>query len=104
MNPVVKNFRQKKRPINQMLKPKMQKELMKIRDGRIIKPIRHSSWVSNLVPVRKKNGHIRLCVHFKNLNVSSLKDNYPLPNMEAMLQKVTGYELLSMMDGFLGYK
>lgn len=40
---------------------------------------------------------------FKNLNVSSLKDNYLLPNMEAMLQKVTRCELLSMMDGFSGY-
>ena len=40
---------------------------------------------------------------FKNLNIASLKDNYGLPNMEAMLQQVTGFELLSMMDGFLGY-
>jgi len=35
--------------------------------------------------------------------MSSLKDNYPLPNMEAILQKATGCELLSMMDGFSGY-
>ena len=35
--------------------------------------------------------------------MSSLKDNYYLPNMEAMLQKVTSSELMSMMDGFLGY-
>ena len=58
---------------------------MKLRDAGIIKPIKHSSWVSNLVPIRKKNGDIRLCVDFKNLNLSSLKDNYCLPNMEAML-------------------
>jgi len=80
----------------------MLEELTKLRDGAIIKPIRHSSWISNLVPVKKKNGDIRLCVDFRNLNKSSLKDNYPLPNMEA-LQKVTGCEMLSMMDGFLGY-
>lgn len=40
---------------------------------------------------------------FKNLNTSSLKDNYCLPNMEAMLQRVTRSELMSMMDGFSGY-
>lgn len=79
-----KPFRQKKRPINPTLAPKMQEELMKLRDVGIIKLIRNSSWVSNLVPVRKKNGDIRLCVDFRNLNVSSLKDNYPLPNLEAM--------------------
>ena len=76
---------------------------MKLRDARIIKPLRHSSWVSNLVPIRKKNGDIRLCVDFRNLNMSSLKYNYCLPNMEAMLQKVTGSKLMYMMDGFSGY-
>lgn len=59
---------------------------MKLRDGRIIKPIRNSSWVSNLVLVKKKNGDIRICFDFINLNIASLKDNYGLPNMEAMLQ------------------
>ena len=76
---------------------------MKSRDRGIIKPIRYSTWVSNLVPVKKKNGDIRLCVDFKNLNIASLKDNYGLPNMEAMLQQVTRFELMSMMDGFSGY-
>lgn len=66
----------------------------------IIEPIRYSTWVSNLVSVRKNNGDIRLCVDFRN--VSSLKDNYALPNMEALLQKDAGNELLSMMDGFVG--
>lgn len=74
-----------------------------MRDARIIKLIRHSSWVSNLVLVRKKNGNIRLCVDFRNLNISSLKDNYGLPNMEAMLQRVTCLELMSMMDGVSSY-
>src|SRR5271156_3663020 len=99
----VKPFRQKQRPINPLLAPKIQQELMKLKDAGIIQPIRHSTWVSNLVHVRKKNGDIRLCVDFINLNVASLKDNYSLPNMEAMLHKVTGCELLSMMDGFSGY-
>ena len=35
--------------------------------------------------------------------MSSLKDNHGLPNMDAMLQRVTRFELMSMMDGFLGY-
>lgn len=71
--------------------------MTKLRDAGIIEPIRHSSWVSNLVPIIKKNGDIRLCVDFINLNVASLKDNYGLPNMEAMLHKVTGCDLLCMM-------
>lgn len=41
----IKPFRQKQRPVNPTLAPKMQEELMKLRDGGIIKPIKHSTWV-----------------------------------------------------------
>jgi hypothetical protein len=72
-------------------------------EAKIIAPTRHSTWVSNLVVVRKKTCEIRLCVDFKNLNVSSKKDNYPLPNMEHLLQRITGSTMMSLLDGFSGY-
>jgi hypothetical protein len=59
--------------------------------------------VANLVPVRKKSGEIRLCVDFWNLNKVSLKDNYLLPNVDFILQKVVGSQKMSMLDGFSGY-
>jgi hypothetical protein len=86
-----------------MLLPIMEKEVKKILDAKIIIPLRHSEWVANLVPVRKKNGEIRLCVDFRNLNRSSKKDNYPLPKMEHILQRVTGSSRMSMIDGFSSY-
>jgi ribonuclease HI len=98
-----KPFKQKLRPINPMLLPVMEKEVKKLLDAQIIVPLRYSDWVANLVPVRKKSGEIRLCVDFRNLNRSSRKDNYPLPNMEHILQKVTGASRISMIDGFSGY-
>jgi hypothetical protein len=55
------------------------------------------------VPIRKKNGETRLCVDFRNLNESSLKDNYPLPKMDTILQKLVGANRVSMIDGFFGY-
>jgi hypothetical protein len=70
---------------------------------KIIVPLRYSEWVANLVPVRKKNGKIRLCVDFRNLNRSSLKDNYPLPKMDHVLEKVVGANKISMIDGFSRY-
>ena len=51
-------------------------------DAKIIVTLRFSKWVANLVPVRKKNGEIILCVDFRNLNRVSLKENYPLPKMD----------------------
>jgi ribonuclease HI len=96
-------FKQKLRQINPTLLPVMEREVKKLLDAQIIVPLRYSSWVANLVPVRKKSGEIRLCVDFRNLNRSSRKDNYPLPNMEHILQRVTGASRISMIDGFSGY-
>ena len=53
--------------------------------------------------VRKKNGQIYLCVDFRDLNQAPIKDNYPLTNMESLLQQVTRSILMFMMDVFLGY-
>jgi transposase InsO family protein len=69
----------------------------------IIAQTRHSSWCSNLVVARKKNGKIRLCIDFRNLNIACTKDHYPLPKMETLLQRVTGSGMISMLDGFSGY-
>ena len=44
-----------------------------------------------------------MCVDFRNLNRASLKDNYPLPKIEQILQKVVGAQRISMVDGFSGY-
>ena len=56
-----------------------------------------------MVPVRKKNGDIRIYIDFRNLNKSCQKGNFPLPTMEQILRKVAGFELMSFLDGFSGY-
>ena len=88
LKPNVKRFHQKLRRINLSLFPIIEKEVKKLLDAKIIVSLRYSSWVANLFLVRKKNGEIKLCVDFRNLNKSSLKDNYPLPKIEQILQKV----------------
>lgn len=98
-----KPFRQKLRQINPKLAPLVQKELSKMLAAGIIAQTRHSTWCSNLVIVRKKNGTIRLCVNFQNLNLVCMKDNYPLPNMETLLQRVTSSGMMSLLDGFSRY-
>lgn len=53
--------------------------------------------------VRKKNGAIRLCVDFKNLNIACEKDFYPLPKIKILLQRVAGLRMMSLLDGFSSY-
>ena len=72
------------------LVPIIEKEVKRLFNAKIIVTLRFSRWVANLVPVRKKNGKIRLCVDFRNLNKVSLKDNYLLPKMDQILQRVVG--------------
>jgi hypothetical protein len=99
----IKPFRQKLRQINPILFLVIEKEVKKILNANIIVPLRYFEWVANLVPVRKKSGEIRLCVDFRKLNHSSLKDNYPLPKMDNVLEKVVGANIISMIDGFSSY-
>ncbi len=75
----IKPHQKKLRQINPLLMPIMEKEVKKLLDAKIIVPLRYSDWVANLVPMRKRNGEIRLCVVFRNLNRCSRKDKYPLP-------------------------
>eukprot|EP00253_Pinus_taeda_P004694 PITA_04694 len=103
MLPDQKPIQQKLRKIHPNLESQIKSELNKLLKAKIIFPVRHSNWVSNMVPVRKKNGDIRICIDFRNLNRASLKDNFPLPTMEQILQSVAGSELISFLDGFSGY-
>jgi hypothetical protein len=98
-----KTFKQKLRIIIPKLKPLVKIELGKLRKAGIIFPIRHSEWIFNPIIVRKKSGEIRLCADFRDLNKASIKYNYPLPNMEMLLQQVIGSALMSMLDGFSRY-
>ena len=103
LKPEAKPYQQKLRRINPALLPTIEREIKKMLYAHSILPLRYSNWVANLVPVRKKNREIRLCVDFRNLNKASLKDNYPLPKMDQLLQMVSGAQIISMLDGFSGY-
>jgi len=89
--------------MNPKMPPIIQQELQKLYEAKIIEPIRYSNWVANVVPVRKKTSEIRVCIDFRNLNSASLKDNYPLLSMEHVLQAITGFGMMSMLDGLSGY-
>jgi hypothetical protein len=58
MKPQTFPFQQKLRKMHPKLEPTVQKELNKLLSAKIIFPVRHTQWVSNLVPVQKKNGEI----------------------------------------------
>jgi hypothetical protein len=78
---------------------------VEVEEGEIIIDfcVKYSEWVSKLVLIHKMNGYIWLCVDFHTLNKERVKDNLMLPNMELILQQVVGSQMMSLLDGFLGY-
>lgn len=55
------------------------------------------------VPVPKKDGKVRMCIDFRNLNKASPKDDFPLPHIDVLIDHTAGHEMLSMLDDFSGY-
>jgi hypothetical protein len=59
--------------------------------------------VSNPVPVNKKQGTIRVCKDFRDMNKACPKDNFSTSFIDQILDECTGSKVFSIMDGFPGY-
>ncbi|XP_040369471.1 uncharacterized protein LOC121051315 [Rosa chinensis] len=51
----------------------------------------------------QKNGKMRVCVDYRDLNLATPKDVYPMPVADMLVDAVVGHELLPFMDGTAGY-
>ncbi|XP_039311343.1 uncharacterized protein K02A2.6-like [Solenopsis invicta] len=68
----------------------------------IIQPSR-SSYCARVIPIRKKNGLLRLCVDLRPLNSRISKQKYPFLVIEDCLARLFGktvFTLLDLKDGF----
>nr|GMC46575.1 uncharacterized protein LOC109150426 [Ipomoea batatas] len=75
-------------------------EVNKLIEAGFIREVKYQTWISSIVLERKKNGQIRVCVDFRDLNVACPKDDFPLPITELMINAVTGHEIMSFMDSY----
>jgi hypothetical protein len=61
-------------------------------DAGFIRPCRDVEWVSNIVPIEKKNtGKIQVCIDFRNLNKAAPKDEYPMPIADMLINNASGH-------------
>ena len=81
----------------------VKKEIENLLEVGFIRSIDYSEWMANIVPVKKPTSEIRVCTNFKDLNKACPKDDFPLPNIDMIIDSLARYEMLSFMDGFLGY-
>ena len=81
----------------------MKKEIEKLLEVGFIRSIDYSEWMANIVLVKKPTGEIRVCIDFRDLNKACPKDDFPLPNIDNIVDAIASHEMLSLMDGFSGY-
>lgn len=62
-----------------------------------------SPWVSPAVMVKKKDGTLRLCIDYRKLNAITIKDSYPMPRIDEILDQLAGNVWFSTIDLKAGY-
>jgi hypothetical protein len=62
-----------------------------------------SPYSSNMLLVDKKDGSKRFCVDYRTLNANTVKDTYPLPNVDDILDQLRGCMFFSQLDLASGY-
>jgi len=68
-----------------------------------LRVVNYQEWLANVVLVPKKDGKVRMCVDFQDLNKASPKDDFPLPHIDILVHDIARHAILSFMDGFSGY-
>jgi hypothetical protein len=53
--------------------------------------------------VKKKDGTLRMCIDYRALNAQTVRDRYPLPNIQDLIDKLYGCTVFSSLDLQSGY-
>uniref|UniRef100_A0A2N9IQN8 RNase H type-1 domain-containing protein n=1 Tax=Fagus sylvatica TaxID=28930 RepID=A0A2N9IQN8_FAGSY len=98
------------KPVKQALRRMKPEVILKIKEevekqlkAGFLSTVTYSDWVANIVPVPKKDGKVRMCVDYRDLNRASPKDNFPLPHIDTLVDNTATNVVFSFMDGFSGY-
>ena len=79
------------------LKEELHQEIRSLVQEGILVPSR-SPWSSPMVPIKKTDGTLRLCIDFRRLNKVTTPNPYQMPRVEDLLDEVAGASWLSKLD------
>ena len=95
-------LRQPYRRQNPAVRREEMTQVQQMLSSNVIRPL-NSPWASPVVMVRKKDGSLRFCVDFRQLNVATVKDAHPLPRIDDLLDALHGAKWFSTLDLKSGY-
>ena len=101
--PEAKPVKQKLRRLRPEWTEKIREEIAKQIQANFLEVVDYPQWLANIVPVPKKDGKVRMCVDFRDLNKACPKDDFPLPHIEVIVDSAASSAMYSFMDGFSGY-
>jgi hypothetical protein len=105
--PIKPGFKPYKQPPRKIYKNEVladvKKEVERLIDANFIRPCRYAEWISNIVPVYKKNGKMRVCIDLRDLNRATPMDGYPMPVADLLVDAAGGHKVISFMDGNAWY-
>ena len=92
---------QRKRKLTEEKRQIVKEETNKLLTASIIREIKYTTWLSNMVLVEKKTkGTWHMCVDFIDLNRACPKVSHPLPNIDKLVMQL---QVMSFMDAYSGY-
>jgi len=94
---------QKKRRLGEEKRKAAMEEVQKLLNAGFIREIQYTTWLANIVLVKKSNGKWRMCTDYTDLNKACPKDAYPLPSIDRLVDEAAGHRMLSFLDAFSGY-
>ncbi|KAL0539726.1 hypothetical protein IC582_023942 [Cucumis melo] len=77
-------------------------QLQELLDKGFIRPS-VSPWGAPVLFVKKKDGSMRLCIDYKELNKVTVKNRYPLPRIDDLFDQLQGATIFSKIDLRSGY-
>ena len=80
----------------------LKKQLEELAEKGFIRPS-VSPWGAPVLFVRKKDGSMRLCIDYRELNRVTIKNKYPLPRIDDLLDQLQGASVFSRIDLRSGY-
>ena len=101
--PHARPVKQKLRRLHPRWSLQVKEEIQKQLNAGFLSMVEYPEWLANVVPVSKKDGKVRVCVNYRDLNKASPKDDFPLPHIDMLVDSTAGHSMLSFMDGFSGY-